>query len=197
MIVIYSDDFLEKLRRPSNIVTIGSFSLEALNNNDAPTSTKEAFSNYVLNNVTNLDEPKYSDGLIGTLDTEKKIFSIRFDLPESNDANFNVIRFYEVDNDSPAFAVINDLVDDQGQSSLLSDINTYFGQTRNLINLALPEDAAARLETATINSDLQFLNLYGRDLGENLYKIKDDVKELIKDAEGKAEEEATEKKDKE
>ena len=29
------------------------------------------------------------------------------------------------------------------------------------------------------------------------YKIKDDVKELIKDAEGKAEEETTEKKDKE
>ena len=179
MIVIYSDDFLEKLRRPSNIVTIGSFSLEALNNDGAPTSTKEAFSNYVLNNVTNLDEPKYSDGLIGTLDTEKKIFSIRFDLLGSNDANFNVIRFYEVDNESPAFAVINDLVDDHGQSSLLSDINTYFGQTRNLINLALPEDAAARLETAASNSDLQFLNLYGRDLGENLYKIKDDGNIMI------------------
>jgi hypothetical protein len=44
MIVIYSENFLEELRRPSNIVTIGSYSLDNIPLSEVSVGTIEEFS---------------------------------------------------------------------------------------------------------------------------------------------------------
>ena len=183
MIVIYSENFLEELRRPSNIVTIGSYTLDNIPISEVSVNTVEEFSERVLNATpTNSIE---GDSLIGFWEYTKHIFKLRMDLPEKFIANpqsrqvtynsltnyelgdifqYNAIRFYEDnDNKDVAFAIIND--------TRMSILNDLICQTRNLFNIQLPEDSTATLRTLVENKDLKFLGSYGVDLGENAFKV--------------------------
>ena len=123
MIVIYNDSFLEKLRRPSNIVTIGSYSLEYISKSTVSSDTVEEFSRKILNSEVQ-DTIKGSD-LLGFWNKEKHMFKIRMDFPEAYVSgpqtreinqkldggydlgtvfSYNMIKFYE-DTEELAFVI--------------------------------------------------------------------------------------------
>lgn len=181
MIVIYNDDFLEKLRRPSNVVTIGSYTLDYISRSDVSSSTVEEFSQKVLSKTN----PVLSgDNMIGFWDKDKYTFRIRLDFPDniafnpqtkeivvkdtggrdisSSVISFNEIRFYE-DNGDLAFVIIN--------NTQMDILNSLLGQTRNLLNIKFLDDSVATIKTAKENNDFVFLSGRGVDLGENLFKV--------------------------
>lgn len=181
MIVIYSEDFLEKLRRPSNIVTIGSYSLDFIPKKDVSSTTVDEFSKKVLT-ATPETVLKGTD-LIGFWESDKKMFKIRVNFPDTYAAgpqtrevflmsdgsysvgkvySYNTIRFFE-DTGDLAFVIIN--------NTGMDLLNDQVGQTRNLLNLQLPDDTRAQIRTSIETGDLKFLSSYGVDLGENLFKL--------------------------
>lgn len=164
MIVIYNDDFLEKLRRPSNVVTIGSFSLDYINPSDIKSDgdDTDSFSREILNIES--FTTKYSNEMQGFWESTKKILKLRIDLPESfieAPNEINIIRFYDISSNL-AFLVIMD--------KSLSSLNSSLSQTRNLFNIPL-ENTQASIEVVNTNEDFKFLKSYGAVLGDNLYKL--------------------------
>lgn len=165
MIVVYNEDFLERLRRPNNIVTIGSFSAVNIASSSV---NKDNFSKFVLE--ANGKEVVAGENMIGFLDHEKQVLKLRLDFPDTFPVNiskseFNTVRFYSSEGDT-LFAIVN--------NTQLEKLNNVLHQTRNLFNLRFPDEVLGNIKTGTENKDLNFLTSYGVDLGENLFKIDED-----------------------
>ena len=171
MIVIYNDDFLEKLRRPSNVVTIGSYSLDYIapseiksNKEDADSFSREILS---IENYTN----KHSE-IQGFWEPNTNSLKLRIDLPEeflkaSNE--INIIRFYDTSKEL-VFLVISD--------TDLNSLNSSLSQTRNLFNIPI-KDVQASIEVVNTSDDSKFLKSYGADLGSNIYRLDNDGNVMI------------------